>query len=117
MIPIQTARLRLRAFVPDDVQNLVALNADPAVREFLDMPEGTTPEQEAQWIGDVNRNWSGERGFWAAEEDRRFVGWFHLRPARDTGESRRVMEGLGMVVVREFLYDGRLPSIEYATTL
>lgn len=86
MNQIVTERLVLRAFVPEDRDHLLALNADPAVREFLDMPEPTKPEQEASWIDWVNATFSGDRGFWAAEEDGRFIGWFHLRPARDTGE-------------------------------
>ena len=107
---------------------------------------------------DARLSGGSAHGYWAVEEDGRFVGWFHLRPARDTGEteigwrfrrdawgrglategaraliqlagerviaralvgnvrSRRVRERLGMVPVREFVYDARLPSIEYATT-
>lgn len=158
LIPLQTARLTLRAFRPDDRDDLVDLNADPAVREFLGMPRGQTPEEASAWIESMRAYPEGsERGFWAAEESGRFVGWFHLRDARDTGEtelgyrfrrdawgrglateggralidlagerviartlllnvrSRHVMERLGMAVVREFVYDDRLPSVEYAT--
>jgi len=86
LISIETARLRLRAFVPEDRDHLLALNADPAVREFLDMPEPTTPEHEDDFLDHVMTKFSGDRGFWAAEENGRFIGWFHLRPARDTGE-------------------------------
>jgi RimJ/RimL family protein N-acetyltransferase len=150
----------LRAFRRDDVANLVALDADPAIREFLDMPEAPTASQAEEWLGRIAANYpeGSARGYWAAEEDGRFVGWFHLRPSRDTGEceigwrlrkdawgrglateggralidlagerviartmaanlrSRRVMEKLEMNPVREFLYDDRLPCIEYATS-
>ena len=85
--PLRTERLTLRGFRPDDAHNIVALDADPAVREFLDMPEGTALTAAQTWIESVNERYGGERGFWAAEEDGRFVGWFHLRPARDTGET------------------------------
>lgn len=160
MIPLRTGRLLLRAFRLDDVDNLVALDADPAVREFLDMPEAPAAKQAEEWLTRIAVNYpeGSARGYWAAEEDGRFVGWFHLRPARDTGEceigwrlrkdawgrglateggrtlidlaeerviartmianarSRRVMVKLGMTPVREFLYDDRLPCVEYATT-
>jgi RimJ/RimL family protein N-acetyltransferase len=86
MIRLTTERLVLRGFVREDRDNLLALNADPAVREFLDMPNPTTPEQEDDFLEHVMSKFSGDRGFWAAEEDGRFIGWFHLRPARDTGE-------------------------------
>ena len=160
MISIRTSRLLLRTFRPDDAENLVALDADPAVREFLDMPEAPTLEDARDWLSRVGASYpeDSDRGYWAAEEDGRFVGWFHLRPSRDTGEceigwrlrkdawgrglateggralidlaeerviartlignvrSRRVMQKLGMIEAREFLYDGRLPCVEYATT-
>lgn len=86
MLSLRTDRLALRAFTPEDVANLVGLDADPAVREFLDMPDPTTAEQAATWIEKISQAYSGDRGYWAAEEDGQFVGWFHLRPARDTGE-------------------------------
>ncbi len=123
------------------------------------MPEPNSLGQALAWIERLNSIYRGERGFWAAEEAGRFVGWFHLRPARDTGEtelgyrlrqdvwgrglategsralidlagervvartmianlrSRRVMEKLGMAVVRTFPYSGEGPEdeMEYAT--
>ena len=86
MKPVATARIVLRAFVPGDRDHLVDLDADPAVREFLGLEEGWKAEEAAAWIAYVNAKYSGDRGFWAAEEGGRFIGWFHLRPARDTGE-------------------------------
>lgn len=160
VIRLTTPRLVLRGLVPEDAENIVALDADPAVMEFLD-PEGpTTLVEAAEFIVYVNEKFQGDRGFWAAEEGGRFIGWFHLRPARDTGEtelgyrlrrdawgrglategsralvelagerviartmlinvrSRRVMEKLGMTVVRTFAYKGSGPEedVEYATT-
>ncbi|RYG23102.1 N-acetyltransferase [bacterium] len=157
MIPIHTERLFLRAFRPDDVDDLVELDSDPAVMEFLGGFPPKTREDAAEWIEFLHRTYSGNRGFWVAEENGRFIGWFHLRPAKDTGEtelgyrlrkdawgrglateggqaliglagerviartmitnqrSRRVMEKLGMSPVREFLYDDRLPCVEFAT--
>lgn len=155
---IVTPRLVLRAFVLEDDANLVALDADPAVLEFLDPDDATALEGARAWIRKVNATYGGDRGYWAAEEEGRFVGWFHLRPAYDTGElelgyrlrqdawgrglategsralleragerviartmltnrrSRRVMEKLGMTVVRTFAYHegGAEEDVEYA---
>ena len=85
MNAIRTPRLVLRALTLDDAQSLVDLDGDPAVMEFLGEGHSTLEENRA-WIAWSNEKFEGDRGFWAAEEDGRFVGWFHLRPARDTGE-------------------------------
>lgn len=85
MIEIRTARLRLRGLTPEDRDNIVDLDADPQVREFLD-EDATTPEGATRWIAELNESEAEERGFWAAEENGRFIGWFHLRPSHDTGE-------------------------------
>jgi RimJ/RimL family protein N-acetyltransferase len=83
---LETEHLVLRRFTPDDVDRLVALDADPAVMRYI-TGGAPTPREE------VERDWlpaflaAYERadgyGFWAAEErsSRAFVGWFHLRPA------------------------------------
>lgn len=55
------------------------------MREFLDSGP-ITPAEADDWIATFNAKYHGDRGFWAAEEDGRFIGWFHLRPVRDTGE-------------------------------
>jgi len=161
MITIQTERLVLRPFTLEDAHKIVSLDADPAVREFLDMPEPTSLAAANEWIEYLLATYPQgfERGFWVAEESGEFIGWFHLRPARDTREcelgyrlvkaawgrglategsralidlagerviartmkinyrSRRVMEKLGMKVVREFAYTGEGPNdeVEYAT--
>ena len=83
---LETERLVLRRFTAEDVDLLVALDADPAVVRYV-TGGAPTPREE------VEREWlpafltAYERGdgygFWAAEEkpSRAFVGWFHLRPA------------------------------------
>jgi RimJ/RimL family protein N-acetyltransferase len=82
---LETERLILRRFTPDDVDLATALDADPAVMRYIN---GGRPTPRAE-IRDVYLpSWiayyeAGERwGFWAAiEKDTgRFLGWFHLRP-------------------------------------
>jgi RimJ/RimL family protein N-acetyltransferase len=82
---LETARLQLRRFTADDVENLVALDGDPAVMHFINGGR-PTPREEIEndvlpaFLGHYERHEG--YGFWAATEKStgRFVGWFHLRP-------------------------------------
>jgi len=82
---LETSRLVLRRFTVDDVDDLVALDSDPAVMRYI--TGGTaTPRQEIETdhlpafmsYYDQGDRW----GFWAAIEKQTgtFLGWFHLRP-------------------------------------
>ena len=82
---LQTERLILRTFTPDDVDLAAALDADPAVMRYINGGR-PTPRDEIRdiylpsWIA---HDQAGDRyGFWAAVEKRTggFLGWFHLRP-------------------------------------
>lgn len=161
MIEIRTERLYLRAFRHEDVVHFREMDSDPAVQEFLGEPAVASIERYHESIREMHEKYpaGSHRGFWAAEEGGKVIGWFHLRPAHDTGElelgyrlrkdawgrglategsrallditderviartmmanarSRRVMEKLGMTVVRTFPYSGEGPDdeVEYAT--
>ena len=87
-ILLETARLLLRRFSEDDVENLVELDGDPEVMRFINGGR-PTPRQEIE--SDVlpaflehYERFAGY-GFWAAIEKStgQFVGWFHFRPAKD----------------------------------
>lgn len=88
MAYLQTDRLVLRAFSPDDLDDLVALDADPGVMRYIN---NGVPTPRAELEHDVLPHWLAyyERGpvwgFWAAEERTtgEFLGWFHLRPPPD----------------------------------
>jgi RimJ/RimL family protein N-acetyltransferase len=83
---LETERLVLRQFTLDDVDNLVALDADPEVMHFITggraTPREVIEDDYLPWfLGYYER---GERyGFWAAIEKAtgEFIGWFHFRPA------------------------------------
>lgn len=86
-ILLETERLVLRRFTSEDVELLVALDADPAVMRYVTAGAPTPREEiEQEWLPAFLAAY--ERGdgygFWAAEEKpaRAFVGWFHLRPAQ-----------------------------------
>ena len=83
---LYTPRMRLRPFAPDDVELLVALDADPGVKRYID---GGLPVDRDEvvamldsWLGFPER--SPGHGFWAAEDRTtgEFLG-FHLRPKPD----------------------------------
>lgn len=94
--PISSLRLQLEALGLRDLGALRELDADPAVREFIDggrpvLWEGYE-ERMLTWLGHLGA--LGPRfGFWAARlaGTGEFVGWFHLRPNPSFG--RRVELG------------------------
>jgi RimJ/RimL family protein N-acetyltransferase len=85
---LETDRLVLRHFTPDDVDNLVELDADPAVMRYINGGAATPGEEVA---GSVLPRflWYHETmpgmGFFAAvaRDSGAFLGWFHLRPDPD----------------------------------
>jgi RimJ/RimL family protein N-acetyltransferase len=81
---LETDRMILRQFEPDDLDAVLALDSDPAVRVFVDDGEPvdreTTAETIEYWMAYYER--SEIFGFWAAIEksSQQFLGWFHFRP-------------------------------------
>jgi RimJ/RimL family protein N-acetyltransferase len=82
---LETQRLILRRLTHDDLDDLVALDADPAVMRYINGGRPTSSEEMRTdylpwWLAYYDRGdaW----GFWAAIErdSGRFLGWFHLRP-------------------------------------
>jgi RimJ/RimL family protein N-acetyltransferase len=82
---LETERLLLRRFTPDDVDNLYDLDSDPEVMRYV-TGGATTPREEVEhdylpaFMSYYDR-FAGY-GFWAAIDKAtdRFLGWFHLRP-------------------------------------
>lgn len=82
---LETERLILRRFTPDDVDLVTALDADPEVMRYITGGLPTPPDEIRDgylpaWLAYYQR---GDRyGFWAAIEKGTgsFIGWFHLRP-------------------------------------
>src|SRR5690349_5311225 len=83
---LETERLILRHFTQDDLGDLVALNADPAVTHFINggrpIPCQEIRDDLAAFMLRYERG--DGYGLWAAVEraSGEFLGWFHLRPAR-----------------------------------
>lgn len=85
MIFLETGRLTLRRFTAGDVDNLVALDGDPAVMRFLTGGRTTSREDiETDYLPSFLSYYDrfDGYGFWAAIEKSsgEFLGWFHFRP-------------------------------------
>jgi RimJ/RimL family protein N-acetyltransferase len=85
---LETERLTLRRFTPDDVENLVELDSDPDVMLYINGGRPTARDEIENEVLPAflayYERFAGY-GFWAAVEKStdRFVGWFHFRPAPD----------------------------------
>ena len=96
--PAGTARLRLREFMPADVDAIHALDSDPRVMRFIGDGSTATPEAAALAIDRIRRRYTEHpgQGVWHASrrDDGRFVGWVSLKFA---GESEDVEVGYRLV--------------------
>ncbi|ATE54103.1 GNAT family N-acetyltransferase [Actinosynnema pretiosum] len=82
---LETERLRLRAFTPDDAERLLELDSDPDVMRFLTGGEPTSAEAVRERVLPRLLHVHpclGTRGYWAAEVrgSGEFLGWFEFRP-------------------------------------
>ena len=82
---LRTRRLVLRRFTDADLDDLVALDADPAVMRFLTGGRSTPRDHVQDVVLPGFREWyarSDAFGYWAAIERStgQFVGWFEFRP-------------------------------------
>jgi RimJ/RimL family protein N-acetyltransferase len=90
-IILRTPRLALRQFTEDDVDNLFGLNSDPEVMRYL---TGGRPTSRAEIRDEIIPFHLAayarldRLGTWAAQSaaDGEFLGWFHFRPVRGTGD-------------------------------
>lgn len=84
-IVLQTERLILRRFTPDDVDLVYELDSDPEVMRFITggqpTPRDLIRDQVLpRWLALYDQG--AGCGFWAAQRkaDGGFLGWFHWRP-------------------------------------
>ncbi len=83
---VETARLVLRPVSFDDVDQLVELDADPAVMHFIN---GGRPTPRAEMV-EVVRDAIGHRWVAFARSTGKFVGWFALRPSGAASTEREL---------------------------
>ncbi len=82
---LETERLILRRFTPDDADLLVELDSDPEVMRYLSGGKATPRDEIENEILPAFLSYypeSDRYGFWAALERATgdFLGWFHYRP-------------------------------------
>jgi len=109
--PATTARLALRPITTDDVDLIVALDADPEVMRFINGGRSTPPDEAARIV----QRSRGHRWMAFERDGDTFVGWFGLRPAgaheRELGyRLRRAFWGRGLAT------EGSLALIDLAFT-
>ena len=82
---LTTERVRLRRFIPGDIELLVELDSDPEVMRYLTggppTPREVLEHDHLPWYIEYYDTHPGF-GFWPAFErvSDEFLGWFHLRP-------------------------------------
>ena len=89
VLEIETARLRLRKFTPDDLNDLSAIRADPEVMRYIGSGKPESIEQVRTTLNKFLAHW-GQHGFgrWAVvyKEANRLIGWCGLSYLENTGE-------------------------------
>lgn len=80
---VKTARLTLREFVAEDLDDLAALDADPEVLRFITggrpIPREEVEDDLLPGYLAAYQRWTAF-GTWAAEDADGFAGWFALQP-------------------------------------
>lgn len=102
---LETERVRLRQYRPEDFERLLELNSDPAVMRYLGGKPGTREEAESGAARTLmyRKKYSDRLGVFIAElrETGEFMGWFHLRPDRADLDNTKDLE-LGYRLKRKF---------------
>jgi RimJ/RimL family protein N-acetyltransferase len=83
MFALATDRLLLRKLIAADLDQLVALDADPAVMRYISDGEPTPRERYVETLLPRMLAWPADDpvGFYAAIQEDAWIGWFHLRPS------------------------------------
>jgi RimJ/RimL family protein N-acetyltransferase len=105
MFELRTHRLLLRKLVDEDLDDLVALDADPEVMRYISDGEPTPRGEYAANLLPRMLAWPADDpvGFYAALCEGDWIGWFHLRPSIAGGDAlelgyrlQRAAWGLGL---------------------
>lgn len=88
MLRLETPRLQLRSFAPDDAAELFALDHDPRVMQWIGPNALDSTQAYRERIETVYALYAARPdglGLWAVWEKsaKRFLGWICLRPAGD----------------------------------
>lgn len=89
MPEIETSRLRLRMFTPEDLDALSHITGDAEVMKYLGTSGPRTREKTKNTIDAILRHWDQHGfGIWALDHkaDRRLIGWCGLQMLEKTPE-------------------------------
>lgn len=86
-VHVETTRLTLRRFTPDDIDVLVALDNDADVMRFVNNGAGVERSEVMETLDEWIAAYDDRPGFgfWAADDKQTgdFIGWFHFRSRAD----------------------------------
>lgn len=85
---LETARLRLRPFVMEDLEDCLAMDLDPAVHKYIFLDGPPDPAERREGIRErVASGWPEVGANWSVEwKDRPgFLGWCGVFPLEDSG--------------------------------
>jgi len=96
-IYLETEHIILREFLPEDENNLLDLDSDPDVMQYLTRGSSSTREDIIAAMAKTNilqLKHAGKFGFWAAieKESNKFMGWFHFRPSNSEPNNTKEIE-------------------------
>jgi ribosomal-protein-alanine N-acetyltransferase len=89
MLEIETPRLKLRRFTPNDLNDLCEIRADPDVMRYIGLGKPESIEQVQAALNKIFAHWE-QHGFgrWAAidKESDKLIGWCGLSYLEDTDD-------------------------------
>ena len=97
IVMLETQRLILRKFTPDDVPRLVEMRSDPEVTRYLGGSRRQNPEAVAQRMRfyiDCYEKFGFGMSAMLWKETGEMIGWSGLQPLEETGE---IEVGYGMI--------------------
>jgi RimJ/RimL family protein N-acetyltransferase len=115
---LETDRIYLREILISDEENLLALDSDPQVMEFLTNGVPSTRESIRRTIERIMNQLKaseGKYGVWAAleKEQGNFIGWFHLFPPMSDPQNTQKLF-LGYRLLRKFWGNGYATEVSGA---
>lgn len=113
---LETDRVRLRQYLPQDFQRMIELNSDPEVMTYLGGVVANTFEETKTGVERIiqyQKQFDFKLGVFTAELNGEYMGWFLLRPDRRTLENTKELE-VGYRLKKQFWGQGYATEVTVA---